>query len=89
MRGGTCLHKLFLQPPYRYSEDIDLVQTEAGPIGSVLDAIRARLDPWLGNPRRDRGPGIVTLTYRFESEIPPLRPMRLKIEKSNLTQVPQ
>ncbi len=29
---------------------VDLVQTEAGPIGSVLDAIRARLDPWLGNP---------------------------------------
>ncbi len=80
MRGGTSLHKLFLQPPYRYSEDIDLVQTEAGPIGPVLDAIRAELDPWLGNPKRDRGPGTFTLTYRFESEIPPVRPMRLKIE---------
>lgn len=80
LRGGTSLHKLFLQPPYRYSEDLDLVQTEGGPIGSVLDAIRAKLDPWLGNPKRDRGPGNVTLTYRFESEIPPVRHMRLKIE---------
>lgn len=80
MRGGTSLYKLFLQPPYRYSEDIDLVQTEGGPIGAVIDAIRATLDPWLGKPRRERGPGTVTLTYRFESEIPPVRSMRLKIE---------
>ncbi|KKR74282.1 MAG: Nucleotidyl transferase, PF08843 family [Parcubacteria group bacterium GW2011_GWB2_40_8] len=25
-RGGTALHKLYLQPQARYSEDIDLVQ---------------------------------------------------------------
>jgi len=80
LRGGTSLHKLFLRPPYRYSEDIDLVQTMAGPIGSVIDAIRANLDSWLGKPKRKRGPGTVTLTYRFDSEIPPVRPMRLKIE---------
>lgn len=35
LRGGTSLHKLFLQSPHRYSEDIDLVQTVAGPIGSI------------------------------------------------------
>ena len=29
-RGGTALHKLFLPSPARYSEDIDLVQVEAG-----------------------------------------------------------
>lgn len=80
LRGGTSLHKVFLQPPHRYSEDIDLVQTEAGPIGSVIDAIRANLDPWLDKPKRDRGPDTVTLTYRFQSEIPPVRPLRLKIE---------
>ncbi|MBI1901770.1 MAG: nucleotidyl transferase AbiEii/AbiGii toxin family protein [Planctomycetia bacterium] len=80
LRGGTCLHKLFFQPPCRYSEDIDLVQTEAVAIGPTLDAVRARLDPWLGKPKRDRGPGNVALTYRFQSEIPPVRPLRLKIE---------
>jgi predicted nucleotidyltransferase component of viral defense system len=80
LRGGTSLHKLFLRPPRRYSEDIDLVQPQAEPIGSVIDAIRANLDPWLGRARRQRGPASVTLTYRFESEIAPVRPLRLKIE---------
>ena len=60
-RGGTALHKLFFDSPRRFSEDIDLVQREAGPIGPVLDAIRATLDPWLGEPRRNRGPGGVTM----------------------------
>ena len=67
LRGGTALHKLMLVPPGRYSEDLDLVQTEAGPIGSVLDAIRAHLDPWLGVPTRDQAASSVTLLYRFES----------------------
>lgn len=80
LRGGTALHKLIIDSPFRYSEDIDLVQTEPAPIGAILDALRAKLDPWLGKPSRDRGPGNVTLAYRFESEIAPVRPLRLKIE---------
>jgi len=28
-RGGTALHKLYLQPQPRYSEDIDLVQIKS------------------------------------------------------------
>lgn len=80
LRGGTSLNKLFIHPPRRYSEDIDLVQVEAAPIGTVIDAIRARLDAWLGAPRRERAQGSVTLTYRFESEIAPVRPLRLKVE---------
>lgn len=80
LRGGTALHKLFISPPPRYSEDIDLVQTAAGPIGPVLDAIRARLDPLLGKPRRENNPDNVTLRYRMESEIPPVTPLRLKVE---------
>jgi hypothetical protein len=67
-RGGTALHKLHLDPPARYSEDIDLVQVTAGPIGPTMDAIRARFDPWLGEPRWKRGPGGVSLVYRFESD---------------------
>lgn len=56
-RGGTALHKLHFDPAGRYSEDIDLVQVNAGPIGSAMNAMRARLDPWLGKPQgeaRDR-----------------------------------
>ena len=30
-RGGTALYKLYLTPPARYSEDIDLIQVESGP----------------------------------------------------------
>lgn len=80
LRGGTALNKLFIQPASRYSEDIDLVQVKPGAIGGVLNAIRRRLDPWLGRPKRSSGEASVTLTYRFESEVPPIRPLRLKIE---------
>ena len=31
-RGGTALYKLYLTPPARYSEDIDLVQVAPGPV---------------------------------------------------------
>ena len=79
-RGGTALHKLFFDTPGRYSEDIDLVQRNAEPIGPVLDAVRAVLDPWLGAPRRERGKGMVTLFYRFETTGLPARTMRLKVE---------
>ncbi len=80
LRGGTSLNKLFIEPPARYSEDIDLVQTKPGKIGPILDAIREKLDPWLGKPSRSRGVGCTALVYRFESEIAPMRPLRLKIE---------
>lgn len=39
-RGGTCLHKLVLPEPLRYSEDLDYVRVTHGPIGPILDAIR-------------------------------------------------
>jgi predicted nucleotidyltransferase component of viral defense system len=80
LRGGTALHKLFVQPPRRYSDDIDLVQVAAGPIGPMLDGLRARLDPVLGKPIRERNPHNVTLRYRMKSELPPVIPLRLKIE---------
>jgi len=66
-RGGTALFKLHL-PPIRYSEDIDLVQVHPGPMGPLMDAIQEKLNPWLGNPKRKRSEGRVTLTYRVASE---------------------
>lgn len=38
-RGGTALHKLYLNPASRYSEDIDLVQIKAGPIKPIMERI--------------------------------------------------
>ena len=79
-RGGTALHKLYLKPPTRYSEDIDLVQVQSGPIGSTMDALRRKLDSWLGEPRRNQSEGRMIMVYRFNSEIPPITPLRLKVE---------
>lgn len=79
-RGGTALHKLVLPRPGRYSEDLDLVQVAPGPIGPVLDAVRAALDPWLGAPGRKQTADGATLVYRFESSGLPVQPMRLKVE---------
>ena len=42
-RGGTALHKLYLQPQIRYSEDIDLVQINAEPINPILKRMREKL----------------------------------------------
>ena len=80
-RGGTALHKLFLQPQPRYSEDIDLVQVNEGAIGPVLDRIRKLLDPWFESKAKYKKTLISNkLTYRFQSEFPPFQNMKLKIE---------
>lgn len=79
-RGGTALHKLHLSPAARYSEDLDFVQISPGAIGDILDAIRSELNPWLGEPRSKVSTRGSTLVYRFESELPPVVQLRLKIE---------
>lgn len=79
-RGGTALHKLFLKPQARYSEDIDLVQIKSGPIKPILVRLRECLG-FLGT-RRNITTSIHnnTVEYRFETEIAPIIRMRLKIE---------
>ena len=47
-RGGTALHKIYLQPQPRYSEDIDLVQITPGPIKPIMFRLGEVLD-WLPN----------------------------------------
>lgn len=79
-RGGTALHKLFFDPPGRYSENIDLVQRYAGPIGPLIDEIRDALDPWLGQPKWKAGKGRFTLYYRFETTMAPVVQARVKLE---------
>lgn len=78
-RGGTALHKIYLQPQPRYSEDIDLVQVNAEPFGPTVDRIRERL-VFLGEPKRRPKAHNFTLYYRFESEFPPVFNLRLKVE---------
>ncbi len=78
-RGGTALHKLYLDPQPRYSEDIDLVQIKAAPFGPIADRIREKL-VFLGEPKRKIKLNNFTLYYRYQSEFPPVSKMRLKIE---------
>ena len=69
-RGGTALHKIFMKPQVRYSEDIDLVQITAEPINPVLKLIRKKLK-FLGTKRSvKQNENNNTIAYRFESEIP-------------------
>jgi predicted nucleotidyltransferase component of viral defense system len=79
-RGGTALHKLYLQPQTRYSEDIDLVQIKPEPINPILKRIRERLS-FMGTKRTVKQHiHNNTIVYRFETEIQPIINMRLKIE---------
>jgi predicted nucleotidyltransferase component of viral defense system len=78
-RGGTALHKLYLQPQPRYSEDIDLVQIKEEPFGPVIDRLRERLS-FLGEPVRKQKEHNNTLVFRFDSEFPPIQKLRLKVE---------
>ena len=82
-RGGTALYKLFIRPPARYSEDIDLVQIDAASAGPIMDALHEVLDPWLGPPRYKQSEGRVTFDYRFISEDP--TPFRLRSIRSGST----
>jgi predicted nucleotidyltransferase component of viral defense system len=79
-RGGTALNKLHFVPPLRYSEDIDLVRTSAGPIGPILDRLRAVLEPWLGRAQFDQSPVAPKLRFRVDAEDGSGVPIRLKVE---------
>jgi predicted nucleotidyltransferase component of viral defense system len=79
-RGGTALQKLYFNQVTRYSEDVDLVQIIAGPIGDTINRIRAKIDPWLGAPSYRRNEGRFTLYYTFLTENMPYSQRKVKIE---------
>ncbi len=63
----------------RYSEDIDLVQLAAEPIGAVVDATREALS-WLGNCRRERASHSMHLVFKFKPEADAQATLKLKVE---------
>jgi len=79
-RGGTALHKLFISPAGRFSEDLDFVQVKAGPIGDLTQAIRSCLDPWLGAPSWKQNHGRFTFNYSFKTEFEPVVKRKVKVE---------
>jgi len=78
-RGGTALHKLYLSPQPRYSEDIDLVQINPGPIKPILFRLGEVLsylpDKVIKQKRYNN-----TVLFRIQSEVPPVVQLRLKVE---------
>ena len=78
-RGGTALHKLYLNPAPRYSEDIDLVQIKTGPIKPIMERLKEVIT-FFEEPRKTqvKGHGAKAL-YRFTSEYEEIR-LRLKLE---------
>ena len=65
-RDGTALHKLYLSPQPRYSEDIDLVQIAPGPIKPIMYRLSEVLN-WLTD-RVTKLPGRVSFeTGEYQS----------------------
>ena len=78
-RGGTALHKLFLSPQSRYSEDIDLVQKNPGPIRDIITGLRVAL-AFLGEPKVKQKANNNTLIFSFDSENVTPVPLRQKLK---------
>jgi predicted nucleotidyltransferase component of viral defense system len=78
-RGGTALHKLYLSPQARYSEDLDFVQVEPEPIGPALSRLREVLS-FLGEPKTKRKMSNNVILMHFETTFPPIVQLRVKIE---------
>lgn len=78
-RGGTALHKLYLSPQARYSEDIDLVQVNSEPAGPIIDRLREIL-AFLGRPTIKQKKNNNTLLFKVDSTDLPVVSIRLKVE---------
>lgn len=78
-RGGTAIHKLFLSPQSRYSEDIDLVQVQTEPIKETYDRLWEVLD-FLGKPTIRQKRHNNTLIYHLQADTLPAIPISLKVE---------
>ena len=78
-RGGTAIHKLLFAKPLRYSEDIDLVQTQAEGIGATIDGVRNALS-WLGKPSWEQSAHTTHLVFKFTPEAGGGSQLKVQIE---------
>lgn len=78
-RGGTALHKLYLNPAPRYSEDIDLVQVIPGPIKPVMQRIREVITFFEEDRKTKIGGHGAKAFYHFTSEFEQV-PLKIKVE---------
>ncbi len=68
-----------LSKSLRYSEDIDLVQTQPELIGTTIDAARNAL-AWLGDCHRHQAGHSMHLVFKFAAEADPDTVLKLKVE---------
>jgi predicted nucleotidyltransferase component of viral defense system len=78
-RGGTALHKLYLKPQARYSEDLDFVQVRPEAIGPVLTQLRHVLS-FLAETRTKQKASNSVMLLRFETTFPPVVELKVKVE---------
>lgn len=78
-KGGTALHKLYVHPQARYSEDIDLVQLKPEPIKPVFERLGSVLS-WLPGKSTQQTRFSNKIKFKYVSEVEPSVPMRLKVE---------
>lgn len=98
MRGGTLLHKVYLPPPSRYSEDIDLVVVGNRPEGHIRKALNRVLRDVLGIPKQSvwgdlklairntvKPSRVLRMTYAIPSLVETGRTLEIVIE-ANVTE---
>ena len=78
-RGGTAIHKLYLSPQPRYSEDIDIIQIYSEPIGIVFDRCR-EIFSYFDNISIKQTRRSNTVNLQFITEVLPQVKQRIKIE---------
>ena len=86
MRGGTCFHMLWLDRPWRYSEDLDYVRRTDGPVGPIFDALRAIGDR-VGFDKTSTAVGRHPKA-RLHSTFVTGTPMRVKVEMNTFERSP-
>jgi len=82
-RGGTALGKLHFSKPHRFSEDLDLVQIEPGPIKqSIQKPLLHEVMDELPLELKKYGPSDLGYSYFFDFDVrdPAVDKSRLKIE---------
>lgn len=85
-RGGTCFHKLWLERPWRYSEDLDYVRRTGGGIGEILGALRS-IGERVGFDKISTAVGTHP-KVRFRSTFAGGTVMQIKVEMNTFERVP-
>jgi predicted nucleotidyltransferase component of viral defense system len=79
-RGGTCLHKLRLPAPARYSEDLDYVRRTRSKVEPILDALTETVEAMgLRRVGTDVGGSVVQARYEADPTSQAGR-IRVKVE---------